>query len=239
MKKIWILAAFVAAFSMMAVPGFSEGKFSAETRECLECHSSMPGIVIQWTKSSHWNAGVGCYECHMADKDDPDAMDHNEYTIATIVSPRDCGRCHARETVEQEASHHADAGNILNSADALLGQTLGGEPAVAVGCRQCHGSVVVANSDGSLDPATWPNTGIGRVNPDGSKGSSDAWAFSRAIRSPPLERSPDHGPKTSIPAVRLQLYPVSNAARRLVSDGSNGTITILAPEAMVSPVGKS
>jgi len=27
---------------------------------------------------------------------------------------------------------------------------------------------------GKFDPATWPNTGIGRVNPDGSAGSCSA-----------------------------------------------------------------
>lgn len=75
---------------------------------------------------------------------------------------------------EQEASHHAEAGNILTSQDGLIGQTLGGEPAVSVGCRQCHGSVVKVKAGGVLDPSTWPNTGIGRVNPDSSKGSCSA-----------------------------------------------------------------
>ncbi len=44
----------------------------------------------------------------------------------------------------------------------------------AAGCDQCHGSVVKVRGDGSLDPATWPNSGIGRLNPDGSKGSCSA-----------------------------------------------------------------
>jgi len=134
----------------------------------------MPGIVTQWESSSHWQAGVGCFECHGAEKGDADAREHNGYLVATIVSPKDCGKCHPKEAAEQEASHHAEAGNILNSQDGLLGQTVGGEPAVAVGCRQCHGSIVKVNSDGTLDPATWPNTGIGRVNPDGSKGTCSA-----------------------------------------------------------------
>jgi cytochrome c553 len=30
---------------------------------------------------------------------------------------------------------------------------------------------VKVRGDGTLDPATWPNSGIGRINPDGSKGS--------------------------------------------------------------------
>jgi hypothetical protein len=149
-------------------------RLSEETQECIGCHMEMPGIVSQWEDSAHWNAGVGCYECHKAEKGDADAMDHNGFSIAIIVSPRDCGQCHPKETAEQEASHHAKAGDILNTKDGILGQTIGGEPAVAVGCRQCHGSIVKVNDDGSLDTNTWPNTGIGRVNPDGSKGTCSA-----------------------------------------------------------------
>ncbi|MCK4507346.1 MAG: cytochrome c3 family protein, partial [Desulfuromonadales bacterium] len=149
-------------------------RLSDETKECLGCHEGMPGIVMQWEDSAHWNAGVGCYECHKAENDDVDAMNHNGFSIAIIVSPRDCGQCHPKETAEQEASHHAQAGDILNTKDGILGQTIGGEPAVAVGCRQCHGSLVKVNSDGTLDTDTWPNTGIGRVNPDGSKGTCSA-----------------------------------------------------------------
>jgi hypothetical protein len=149
-------------------------RLSEQTLECLKCHAEMPGIVQQWEDSAHWNAGVGCFECHQAQDGEPDAMDHYGFTVAIIVSPYDCAQCHPREAAEQEASHHAKAGDILNTKDGILGQTVGGEPAVAVGCRQCHGSLVKVNQDGSLDTSTWPNTGIGRVNPDGSKGSCSA-----------------------------------------------------------------
>jgi len=153
----------------------ADAKISEETKQCLECHTdAMAGIVEQWQSGSHWQTGVGCYECHGAKKGEPDAMEHNGFLVATIVSPKDCGKCHPAESKQQEASHHAKAGDILNTKDGLLGQTLGGEPAVAVGCRQCHGSIVKVNADGSLDSSTWPNTGIGRVNPDGSKGTCSA-----------------------------------------------------------------
>jgi len=51
---------------------------------------------------------------------------------------------------------------------------VGGPPAVAVGCMQCHGSQIKVLPDGKFDPATWPNSGIGRINPDGSWGSCTA-----------------------------------------------------------------
>jgi hypothetical protein len=185
--------------------GSVNAKISEETSECLECHESiLPGLVKQWQLSSHWQSGIGCYECHKAEKGDSDAMKHEGFTIATIVSPKDCGICHPKEKDEQEASHHSEAGNILNTADGLIGQTVGGEPAVAVGCRQCHGSIVKTNDDGSLDPSTWPNTGIGRVNPDGTKGTCSAChtrhRFSKAqARKPEVcgkcHLGPDHPQK--------------------------------------------
>ena len=171
----WSLAV-AALFALLVSPWSSaaQARLSDETAQCLSCHKKMPGIVSQWEDSAHWNAGVGCYECHGAQAGDPDAMDHYKFKVAVIVSPRDCSACHAKESAEQEASHHAKAGDILNTKDGMLGQTIGGEPAVSVGCRQCHGSIVKVNADGTLDSDTWPNTGIGRVNPDGSKGTCSA-----------------------------------------------------------------
>jgi hypothetical protein len=173
--KRWIAIAATTLATLLLLQGLSLAKSSAETEQCVACHSeTLLGLVKQWTGSRHDEAGIGCFECHRATRGESDAQEHNGFTIAVIVSPRDCGRCHAKETAEQEGSHHAQAGDILTSADGLLGQTVGGEPAVSVGCRQCHGSIVKVNADGSLDPSTWPNTGIGRVNPDGSKGSCSA-----------------------------------------------------------------
>lgn len=177
MNKGWMTAALTLTVCMLLVSTAALARVNptAETSKCLDCHAgATSGIVSQWEDSAHWSAGVGCYECHKADPKDADAMDHYGFTVSIIVSPRDCGVCHAKETAEQEASHHAAAGDILNTKDGLLGQTVGGEPAVAVGCRQCHGSIVKVTANGQLDTNTWPNTGIGRVNPDGSKGTCSA-----------------------------------------------------------------
>lgn len=206
MRRSGVLLGLVGLLCLALAPQvFAEvGKLSKETQACVECHADMPGIVSQWEESAHWNAGVGCYECHKANKTDADAMDHYGYTVAVIVSPKDCSQCHPREVAEQEGSHHAQAGNILNSQDGLLGQTVGGAPAVVVGCRQCHGSVVKVNADGTLDTDTWPNTGIGRINPDGSKGSCSAChtrhRFSKAQARQPetcgkCHLGPDHPQK--------------------------------------------
>ena len=78
----------------MLIAFSANAKISEQTQQCMECHADiMPGLVDQWQDSNHWQAGVGCYECHTADKGDADAMDHNGFLVATIVSPRDCANC--------------------------------------------------------------------------------------------------------------------------------------------------
>ena len=155
---------------------------SKESAQCVSCHrEKTPGIYEMWGESKHYRANVGCYECHKAEPSDLDAIKHKDFTISVIVSPKDCGGCHEREVKEFDGSHHASAGNILGSLDNVLAEVVEGapllsgtSPVVAVGCTGCHGSIVRVESDGSLNPATWPNTGIGRINPDGSKGACSA-----------------------------------------------------------------
>lgn len=150
-------------------------KISAESKVCLECHgSSTPGIVAQWQSSAHAKSGVDCYSCHKANDNDPATFDHYGQKIAVIVTPNYCGRCHAKEVAQFEKSHHAAAAQFIGSLDNMLGEIVEGGPAANNGCRQCHGSEVKYTGDGKFDPNTWPNSGIGRVNPDGSKGSCAA-----------------------------------------------------------------
>ncbi len=154
---------------------------SPEGQVCIKCHElKTPGLYKMWRSGRMGQAGVNCYDCHRAEKTsekgpgDPDGYDHRGFWIATIVSPKDCARCHKAQFDQQQPSHHAKAADILNSLDNYLGTVLGGRAAVATGCRQCHGSNIKVLEDGKLDPTTWPNTGIGRINPDGSKGSCSA-----------------------------------------------------------------
>jgi len=178
-----------SAFSSVTEP---PAQASETSKQCTTCHKKNDsGIVKQWGDSKHHRAKVGCYECHAANKEDKDAFLHgkrgNEKYISIIVSPRDCANCHAQEVKEAEESHHAKAGRILGSLDNLLAEVVegnsnfvtegfpdGNSAAAVNGCWQCHGSQVKVLEDGALDPATWPNTGIGRINPDGSEGSCTA-----------------------------------------------------------------
>ena len=155
--------------------GLPAASMAAEGEDCVACHSARtPGIVEQWRGSRHFEYDVDCIACHGATPEEPDAFEHYGETIAIIVSPLDCSQCHEQEFEQQKGSHHAKAGQILGSLDNLLGEVVGGPPAVDAGCRQCHGSVVKVGADGRPTPDTWPNTGMGRINPDGSKGSCSA-----------------------------------------------------------------
>ncbi len=218
------------------------------SHRCFECHANVnPGIVDHWKGSTHARKGVGCFDCHLADKGDPDGFDHEGYHIATVVTPRDCARCHPHEEGEFARSHHAKAGNILASLDNFLAETVEGsrvpfnphsptpgrpdirkvegQASAFLGCKQCHGSkVALQGTDGNpitfehlkpdpktgkptnldavarivkrdgkplLDSRTWPNTGIGRLNLDGSRGSCSA-CHSRHDFSPRRARRPEN-----------------------------------------------
>ncbi|MCP3902212.1 MAG: hydroxylamine oxidoreductase [Planctomycetes bacterium] len=197
---------------------FGLPKMSKQSRECVDCHKKEShGLYQQWGDSKHYRANVGCYECHAADRSDPDAMQHYDATIATIVSPKDCGRCHSHEVEEFLGSHHSKAARILGSLDNVLAEVVegnnafvtdgfphGNSAAAVNGCWQCHGSQVKVLAGGKLDAATWPNTGIGRINPDGSEGSCTACharhAFSAAQARHPdtcgkCHMGPDHPQK--------------------------------------------
>lgn len=219
----------------------------AASIECVDCHrQANPGIVSHWEGSPHAEKGVACVECHAAQPDDADSYQHYGATIATVVTPLDCARCHQTEQAEFAASHHAAAGNILASLDNFLAETVEGSrldfsphsptPGKSVdmvnglasafsGCQQCHGSKVslVATDGGMINvddlqpdengkptnldavgriakdengqpryaASTWPNTGIGRLNLDGSAGSCSA-CHSRHDFSPRRARQPEN-----------------------------------------------
>jgi nitrate/TMAO reductase-like tetraheme cytochrome c subunit len=180
------MALMVVSLVAVAWSGFAQttipSEMSEETGECIECHATQnAGIYQEWGTSKHFRAHVGCFECHQADPKDRDAFEHNGYSISIIVSPKDCSRCHSKEVAEFDESHHAKAGLILGSLDNFLADIVegdknfyGGSALTVSGCKQCHGAVVEVNKDGSLKPTGWPNTGMGRLNPDGSVGACTA-----------------------------------------------------------------
>ena len=165
---------------------------TASGKKCLSCHGPEddPGIYGEWKKSSHAAKHVDCYDCHKSKAGEPGALAHHGSFIQVVVTPTACARCHADEVAQQQRSHHAKAGNILASVDNLLGEVIGGPAAVNAGCKQCHGSTVELDAKGKPTAQTWPNTGIGRKNLDGSIGSCSA-CHTRHSFSSAQARTPD------------------------------------------------
>ena len=190
-KSMGIASVFVMLLSLLSFTAQAAPKphiltpfksLSEQSQECAACHKDKTTSVYQqWGRSKHYGANVGCYECHQADAKDVDAIKHEGFTIAVIVSPKDCSQCHSHEVEEFSKSHHAKAGKIMGSLDNMLAEVVEGalsfhgqSPVAVNGCWQCHGSEVKVMENGDLDPTTWPNTGIGRINPDGSLGACTA-----------------------------------------------------------------
>lgn len=162
-------------FSMQTpTPAERVASLSSESQQCIQCHTQNnfgQAQLDEWRGSVMAKAGTACYECHGAQAGDPDAMAHNDFTISVLVTPKDCGECHITEAGQFALSRHAQGGQILASLDNILGERVEGVAAAILGCRQCHGSVVEMGPDFKPTAASWPNTGIGRINPDGSLGA--------------------------------------------------------------------
>ena len=209
LSKHLVIGMLAVALLTLGVPAWSSGymltEISKESAKCIECHKKESRVIYeQWGDSKHYRGNIGCYECHKAEPEDVDALEHEGALISIIVSPRDCARCHEREVEEFAGSHHSKAGRIMGSLDNVLAEVVEGNKgfvtpmfpmgisAAAVnGCWQCHGSEVKVMPNGELDPATWPNTGIGRINPDGSEGSCTA-CHSRHTFSAAQARNPEN-----------------------------------------------
>jgi len=197
----------LTALFLLAALGSTPDKKTVLAGNCLTCHKEKsPGIYRQWLNSAHGLHNVSCLDCHGAQKGDSDGFVHYDALIATLVTPKDCGRCHTPEMNEVSRSHHARAGQILESADAYLANATAGYPAAIQGCESCHGCRVKLDlkSPNRLSLKSWPNSGIGRINPDGSSGACNAChtrhSFSKAQARQPescgkCHLGPDHPQK--------------------------------------------
>ena len=158
-----------------------------EAKACIECHKvEHPGIFSDWARSRHASAGITCLDCHQADPKDKDVSTEHykqyerrdtawgkpEYKIpvAGVVTPKDCSRCHPDEVKQYSRSKHANTLEVIWKLDPWLNKGMNSDNERKTGCLYCHGTVLT-RKDGKLDPATWPNTGVGRLNMDGSLGS--------------------------------------------------------------------
>lgn len=142
---------------------------------------------------------VGCYECHSLNPErHRDHFEHFDYGVNVIVSPNDCKTCHPVEVDQYSGSKKAHAlGNLIkNPVYSALVETILSVKEIKDGrvspshaseytkwetCLGCHGTEVtvkgtkeVSTELGDItvpDLENWPNQGVGRINPDGSRGA--------------------------------------------------------------------
>ena len=145
---------------------------------------------------------VGCAECHMMNsKKHQDHYDHNGFEVHTVVTPANCLTCHPTEVQQYGKNLMSHAyGNLMNNAGyRSLADSVNGiqsfenmktrlkpsDPETNLdSCIYCHGSEVKVKRKISRETSMgqmefpilsgWPNQGVGRINPDGSKGSCTA-----------------------------------------------------------------
>ena len=196
------------------------------------------------------NVVVGCAECHTINSElHPDAFDHSGFRVHTVVSPRDCSVCHPAEAsqFEENLMSHAHINLMGNPLYLALANSINGPQVEKNGaliqrepeeltqsdsCLACHGTKVQVGSTvtretslGSMDfPVLrgWPNQGVGRINPDGTKGSCAAChtrhAFSIEVARKPETCSQCHkGP--DVPAYAV--YQVSKHGNIYNSTGAS------------------
>ncbi len=192
---IILLMLSVPIFDALAQQNFAKVKefriersIPPEAVACIECHrQTTPGIFGDWASSRHANANINCLDCHLVRSGDQDvAKGHEKYyarkdlpygeqkykvSIAAVVTPKDCSRCHPDEVIQYSRSKHANTIEIMWKLDPWLNKGMNSDNERKVGCYHCHGTVLAIDDNGRLDSTTWPNVGVGRLNMDGSKGS--------------------------------------------------------------------
>lgn len=177
---------------------------------------------------------IGCAECHTLNSDShSDSFDHNGYSVHVVVTPKDCNTCHTEEASQFDKNIMAHAYDNLaaNPSYQLLTHSMNATPVVEGGtitlkpgnaatdaesCFYCHGTRLTVEGTRSreTDQGTmefpiisgWPNAGVGRLNPDGSRGACSAChtrhAFSlEAARKPSACKECHSGP--DVPAMKV------------------------------------
>ncbi len=140
---------------------------------CVECHRlKTPGIFRDWQAGIHATVGVGCHKCHRPNNEQAvltSHLAHDPRKISAVVSPVNCGGCHPKEAQTFAASKHANTNQIIWQIDFWLQDGMNNTIERTTGCFACHGTVVSLKNGKPV--SGWPNVGVGRINPDGSKGS--------------------------------------------------------------------
>lgn len=196
-------------------------------------------VSLQQAPAALRDVAVGCAECHTLNaKSHADTFSHGDQQVHVVVTPKDCATCHPTEESEYGRNLMSQAhGNLVNNSLYMdLARQINGRPLVqgtgiklqppgaltnAESCLYCHGTKVEVQGLQTRDTGDWgempfprltgwPNHGVGRINPDNSKGSCtpchSRHQFSLALARSPYTCSECHkGP--DVPVYRV--YQVS------------------------------
>jgi hypothetical protein len=176
--------------------------FNTTPKQAFAVNKLARRMSSETVPSSLQNHVVGCAECHtLRAAAHSDTFEHNGYDVHVVVSPDDCATCHVTESTQYDKNVMAHA--YKNLADnpiyqdlqrTILGKSrhekdkLFFSPANGLtrseACFYCHGTrlkvlgLETRDTDaGELEfpiISGWPNQGVGRVNPDGSRGACSA-----------------------------------------------------------------
>ena len=209
-------------------------------RERRVSFSDLPGALGDFA--------VGCAECHTLNPEKhKDSFEHNGVKVHVVVTPQDCATCHPVEKDQfgKNKMYHAYGNlsanplyhDLVRSATGVQqfkdGKTVLKDPdpeTLREACFHCHGTLV--NVKGTITKTTdhgdmafpvlsgWPNQGVGRINPDGSKGACTAChtrhQFAIEMARKPYTCSQCHkGP--DVPAYKV--YEVSKHGNIMASMG--------------------
>jgi hydroxylamine dehydrogenase len=156
-------------------------------------------VSIEESLGEEGDIAIGCAECHTRFPDrHGDTFEHNGFKVHILVTPDDCATCHPVERSQYDKNLMSNAHGNLNDnpvyralVDEVNGlkaleknRLVGKKPDArtdAESCFYCHGTEVKVEGEVTkktdlgemLFPVLsgWPNDGVGRLNPDGSKGS--------------------------------------------------------------------
>jgi ssDNA-binding Zn-finger/Zn-ribbon topoisomerase 1 len=148
------------------------------------------------------DVAIGCAECHTIDsRKHQDTFEHEGTKVHVVVTPQDCATCHPTEVKQYNQNLMSHAYGNLNKNPVyhdLMELTNGiasydnmkvtykkpDAETDAESCNYCHGTHVEVKGNTTRDTdfgamsfpimTGWPNQGVGRINPDGSKGSCTA-----------------------------------------------------------------
>ncbi len=142
---------------------------------------------------------IGCAECHTVNSaKHKDTFEHNGFDVHIIVTPTDCAVCHPAEvnqyknnimsTAYKNLTHNPVYHGLMDVANSVVtwenGEIKANKPDSMTeddSCLSCHGTNVEVKGIQTRETVMgemefpvltgWPNDGVGRINPDGSKGS--------------------------------------------------------------------